>query len=67
MTQILEALKGMLASKKVLTTLTGALLIIVTKLGWNLDEETMWMIVTLFASCVTGQGLADFGKYKATQ
>lgn len=66
MAMFLEAVKGLFGSKKFLTTLTGIIAVLVAKIGWNLDEEIIWQIVCLVSACVTGQGLADLGKYKAT-
>lgn len=60
----IATLKELFGSKKFLTTLTGILAILVGKIGWNVDEETLWMMVTIIAACITGQGMADFGKAK---
>ncbi len=64
MAMFLATVKELFGSKKFLTTLTGVAAILVGKLGWNVDEETLWMMVTVIAACITGQGMADFGKAK---
>lgn len=60
----LATVKELFGSKKFLTALAGIIGILVGKIGWNVDEETLWMVVTVIAACITGQGMSDFGKAK---
>lgn len=60
-----DAIIGLLASKKFLTMIVGLAVTLTAKLGWNVDSETIWQVVTIVAAGITGQGLADLGKERA--
>ena len=61
-----EAMKALLTSKKFLTTIAGVIIVLSAKIGWQIDDEVIWQVVVLIGACVTGQGMADMGKYKTT-
>lgn len=60
----MEVLKELFRSKKFLASLTGIILIVTNKIGFDLDQETVTLIVGLIAAYVVGQGVADLGKEK---
>jgi hypothetical protein len=60
-----QVLKDLFASKKFLGLLVGVLGVLVGKIGWEISDDTLWQLVALVASFITGQGIADFGKSKA--
>jgi len=59
-----DAIKGLFGSKKFLAMLTGFIVTLVAKIGWDIPEETITKLVGLIASYILGQGMADFGKEK---
>lgn len=67
MAAFMDTVKALLASKKFLTTMTGFIMVLLGKAKLDIDDETVWQLVILISACVTGQGIADFGKYKSTQ
>ena len=58
-------LKGLLASKKFVAMIVGLIVIIVGKLGLNLDPEAVTKVVGLIMAYIVGQGIADNGKEAA--
>jgi hypothetical protein len=59
------ALAGLLGSKKFLTAITGIVVAIAAKKGFDLDSELVAAILGVFAILVGAQGAADFGKEAA--
>ena len=57
-----KLVKELFTSKKFVAFLVGLLLMLLAELGFDADQDVVWQIVTLVASYITGQGLADFGK-----
>lgn len=62
---MIEALKGIFTSKKVLTAIIAALVGVGARYGLELDPEVVGIIVSAFVVAIFGQGLADHGKEAA--
>lgn len=62
---MLNALKGLLGSKKFLMTLAGLIVAFLAKRGFNVSDEIVLAILGFFASAIVGQGIADNGKAAA--
>lgn len=60
-----KVLNDLFSSQKFLAMLVGVLGVLVGKIGWDISDATLWQVVTLVASFITGKGLADFAKEKA--
>jgi uncharacterized membrane protein (DUF441 family) len=52
-------------SKKFQALIAGIIITITADYGLELDQQTIYAIVGLFAAYMTGQGIADVGKEKA--
>jgi hypothetical protein len=63
--RLLDALKSLFSSKKVLTMLAGLLVYLAAKRGIVLSPDDTTAILTFFSILVGAQGVADFGKGKA--
>jgi len=61
----MELLRELLTSKKFVAMLVGIITVVVTKIGWDIDHDTISQIVALVASYIVGQGFADKGKEAA--
>ena len=59
---MMAILQELFASKKFLVFLAGVLTLIASKLGLNLDPDTLNGVIALTAAYVVGQGIADHGK-----
>lgn len=59
---MLNALKGLLGSKKVLMTFAGLIVAFLAKRGFNVSDEVVLAILGAFATAVLGQGISDNGK-----
>lgn len=59
---MLNAIKGLLGSKKFLLTVAGLIVAFLAKRGFNVSDEVVLAILGFFASAVLGQGIADNGK-----
>jgi hypothetical protein len=57
--------KNLLGSKKFVAMIVGVISMLVAKIGWDVDDETITKVVALVASYVVGQGIADNGKEAA--
>ena len=55
-----------LTSKKAIATMAGVLIVATNRIGLQLPEEAVTQIIGAIAAYVVSQGLADFGKSKAT-
>lgn len=60
-----KALKDMFSSKKFLAGVTGVVVAGVAKLGVDLDDEAVLIIISPLMAYILGTGLQDFGKEKA--
>ena len=60
-----NAIKQLLASKKVLMTIAGLIVAALAKYGLNVEPSLVLAILGLVASLVLGQGFADSGKEAA--
>jgi hypothetical protein len=56
---------GILSSKKAVMGIAGALAAGAMKLGWNVDSETVLLVVGPIVAAIVGQGVADLGKEAA--
>ena len=63
----MELVKGLLGSKKFVATMIGVAVTIAINLGLDpvLAKEIVPVVMTLIASYVVGQGIADHGKEAA--
>ena len=61
---IKEVLKELATSKKFITTITGLIVLGLTKIGFQANPETVIGIITMFTALLIGQGATDFGKAK---
>lgn len=61
------ALTGLLGSKKALLAIFGAVAAGLMKLGWNVDSDTVGLILAPLISAIIGQGIADVGKEQVKQ
>lgn len=62
---MIDTIKALLTSKKFIATMVGVVAVLVSKIGWDVPEETLWQVVALIASFTGSQGLADWAKEKA--
>ena len=58
----MEVLKELFASKKFVATITGIIVTLVGKLGFDLDETTITQLLGFVAVYLGSQAAADFGK-----
>ena len=65
MKDILNAIKGLLSSKKGLAALVSALVWGIGKVGLDLPTEAVAGIVAPLMAFILGQGIADHGKEAA--
>jgi len=63
--RLLEAIKKLLTSGKVLTALVGLIVGFAAKRGIVLDPSDVNLVIALFGVLLLGQGAADFGKSAA--
>lgn len=63
--RLLETLKRLLTSGKVLTALVGLIVGLLAKRGIVLSPDDVTTVVTIFAVLVGAQGVTDFGKSAA--
>lgn len=59
---MIEALKALLASKKFVMAILGMVAMAAAKLGFELDTEAAFVIVSPLLTAILGQGIADQGK-----
>ena len=52
-------------SKKFWTMIAGLIVIVSSKLGLNLSEQTILEVIGLLSAYIVGQGIADNGKEAA--
>jgi hypothetical protein len=57
-----QSLKDLLASKKAIAGIAGAVMILVGRLGLDIDSELVTQFVSLVVAYIVGQGIADHGK-----
>ena len=57
-----QSLKDLLKSKKAIAGIAGALMILVGRLGLDIDSELVTQFVSLVIAYIVGQGIADHGK-----
>ena len=62
---MLEAIKGILASKKALAAAAGVIVALVGKLGIQLDTDALIVLISPVVAFCIGQGIADNGKEAA--
>ena len=62
---MLDAIKGLLSSKKALAAIAGVVVTLVGKLGIDLDTDALVILITPIVAFVVGQGIADNGKEAA--
>lgn len=62
---MLDAIKGLLSSKKALAAIAGVVVALVGKLGIDLDTDALVILITPIVAFVVGQGIADNGKEAA--
>ena len=62
---MIEALKALLSSKKFLMAVLGVIAMAVGKLGFELDAEAAFLVVSPLLAAILGQGIADQGKSAA--
>ena len=62
---MLDAIKGLLSSKKALAAIAGVVVTLVGKLGLDLDTDALVLLITPIVAFVVGQGIADNGKEAA--
>ena len=62
---MLDAIKGLLSSKKALAAIAGVVVTLVGKLGIDLDTDALGILITPIVAFVVGQGIADNGKEAA--
>ncbi len=58
----MNVIKQLLASKKAIAAIAGALVILAGRIGPNLPEETALEITGIVIAYLLGQGLADVNK-----
>lgn len=63
--RLLETLKALLTSKKVITALVGFVVTVAAKRGIVLSPDDVNSIVAIFAVLIGAQGAADLGKSAA--
>jgi hypothetical protein len=61
---ITEALKGLLSSKKFLMAVIGMALVLLGRLGIQLDADVVYGAISPLIAAIIGQGIADTGKLK---
>ena len=64
-TAIKQALTGLLGSKKAWMAFCSAVAAGVMKLGYDIDTETVGVILSPILTAIIGQGIADGGKGKS--
>ena len=57
-----QSIKDLLASKKAIAGIAGAVMILVRRLGLYIDSELVTQFVSLVIAYIVGQGIADHGK-----
>ena len=57
-----QSLKYLLKSKKAIAGIAGALMILVGRLGLDIDSELVTQFVSIVVAYIVGQGIADHGK-----
>ena len=62
---MLDAIKGLLSSKKALAAIAGVVVTLVGQLGIDLDTDALVVLITPIVAFVVGQGIADNGKEAA--
>jgi len=62
---MLDALKGLVGSKKALATLAGMIVAAVAKFGFDAPADFVYGLLGLVSAYVVGQGAADWGKEAA--
>ena len=59
---MLQIVKDLFSSKKFLVMLSGIVITVASKLGLNIDPNTLNQILAIIAAYIVGQGIADHGK-----
>lgn len=62
---MMEALKGLLSSKKAIVAIVGIIIAAAGKAGLDLSEDSVHDIVQVVMAYLVGQGVADHGKESA--
>jgi hypothetical protein len=62
---MVDALKGLMQSKKFIGMIVGCVITLTAKVGLDVDDSTIWQIVALISTWVGAQGIADHAKEKA--
>jgi len=59
---MLDTIKDMILSKKVIAMLSGVIVATLAKVGLDLDVESVAVIISPIIAYIIGQGWADTGK-----
>ncbi len=59
---MVQALTGLLGSKKAWMAVTGAIAAGAMRLGFDVDANTVGLILSPILTAIIGQGVADHGK-----
>lgn len=58
----MDVLRGLLGSKKGLMAIVATIAAMVASIGWQVDKETLAIILAPVVAYIVGQGIADHGK-----
>lgn len=61
-----KAIKDVLSSKKAVMTIVSGVTALVSRLGWNVDSETVGLFLAPFIAYIVGQSAVDMKKVAAT-
>ncbi len=62
---MIDAIKGLLGSKKALAAVAGVIVTLVGKIGIQLDTDALVVLISPIVAFCIGQGIADNGKEAA--
>lgn len=62
---MIEALKGLLGSKKALAAILSTIAALVAVIGWHVSDATLGLCLSPVVAYILGQGVADMGKESA--
>ena len=57
-----QSLIGLLSSKKAMMAIISAVVAGLMKLGFHVDSEVVWAVITPLSAAILGQGIADTTK-----
>jgi len=58
---MMEAVKGLLRSKKALAMIVGVIATVAGKLGWDIETDQLLLMVSPIIAYILGQSVADHG------